>query len=55
MEHFAVLSNTVPCKKETNMVVANTMTYKLALIWRHMKTLYSQVQILKKGLLVRQS
>ena len=32
--HFIVFSYTVPCKEETNM------TYKINLIWYHMKTLY---------------
>ena len=28
-------------QKETNMAVASTMTCKICLLWRHMKTLYT--------------
>ena len=30
-------------QKETNMVVASRMTWKIGLIWCHMKTLYRPV------------
>ena len=40
MGHYVVFPNTVPCKEEINMVVASSMTCKIDLIWRHMKTLY---------------
>ena len=40
--HFVVFSKTAPCRKETNMAVASMMICKIGLIWRHMKTLYSQ-------------
>ena len=39
MGHLVMFSNTMPCKEETNMVVASMMTCKIGLIWRHMKTL----------------
>ena len=37
-------------QKETNMAVASRMTCKIAVIWRHMKTLYNcQWNTLLKG------
>ena len=35
--HFIVFSNKAPCKEETEMAVAFTMTGKIGLIWRHIK------------------
>ena len=37
--HFLVFSYTGSCEEETNMAVESTMTCKIGLIWRHMKTL----------------
>ena len=41
--HLIVISNTAPCRKETNMAVASMMTCTIGLIWRHMKTLYTSL------------
>ena len=35
-----MFSNTLPCKDASNMAVPSMITYKIGLIWRHMKTLY---------------
>ena len=40
MEHFVVLSNAKPYKKETSIAVTIMITCKIALIWCHMKALY---------------
>ena len=32
-------------QKETNTAVTSRMTYKIGLIWRHMKTLYTDVAV----------
>ena len=37
---YVVFSNTVSCRKETDMAVTSMITCKIGLIWRHMKTMY---------------
>ena len=44
--------NTVPCEEETNIAVASIMTFKIGLIWRHMKTLKKDVGTEEKSLLI---
>ena len=41
-------TNTLPCKKETNMMVVSIMTRKIGLIYRHMKTIYIYVIIIQR-------
>ena len=40
-----MFSYIAPREEETNIAVESAMTWKIGLIWRHMKTLYTLIKM----------